>query len=73
MSGGSTRDENFRATIPTHTPEGDKGTLILTRQGSRLWLTFGATTESTAELDREQGARLVELLQGALATTDPES
>ncbi|MFN2494700.1 MAG: hypothetical protein ABR608_02160 [Pseudonocardiaceae bacterium] len=57
------RQETFRATLRTRTPEGEWTTLIVTRQGQgsagRTWLTFHGAIKTTAVLTSEEAAQLV--------------
>lgn len=48
---GSAPAETFRAALPGRTPEGERSTLIVTRQGvgrdGRVWLTFNGAIKTT--------------------------
>lgn len=65
----STPDETFRGVLESRTPEGQRATVIVTRQGSgrsgRAWLTFHGAIKATVVMDDGETARLVELLNGA--------
>ncbi|HEY2764285.1 MAG TPA: hypothetical protein VGJ13_09780 [Pseudonocardiaceae bacterium] len=54
----STPDETYRATMQVRTPEHEKATLIITRQGlgraARTWLTLDGSIRTTAVLDDQQ-------------------
>ena len=63
---GSTPAETYRAALAGRTPEGDRSTLIVTRQGvgseGRVWLTFHGAIKTTVEMTDREAARLRELL-----------
>jgi hypothetical protein len=63
------RDETYRTTLRSRTPEGELTTLIITRQGlgvaGRVWLTFQGAIRTTVVLTDEQVRRLADLLIGA--------
>jgi hypothetical protein len=48
----STPHETFRATLPTSTPDGERATVIIMRQGqgveARVWVTFSGAWVTTA-------------------------
>lgn len=57
------REETFRATLRTRTPDGAWATLIVTRQGrstaARTWLTFDGASTTTAVLASEEAGQLI--------------
>ncbi|MGH3837754.1 MAG: hypothetical protein ACRDSF_18930, partial [Pseudonocardiaceae bacterium] len=61
-SPGSTPAEIFRG-LPGRTPEGEPGTLIVTRQGlgrnGRVWLTFNGAIRTTVVLTDGETGQLV--------------
>ncbi len=59
----STPDETYRATMRVQTPEHGPATLIVTRQGSRTWLTLEGSIRSTAVLTDQQVAELTTKLR----------
>jgi len=63
----STPDETYRATIQVRTPENEKVTLIVTRQGlgraARMWLTLDGSIRTTAVLDDQQVNDLIRRLR----------
>jgi hypothetical protein len=65
----STPDETYRATIEVRTPEREKATLIITRQGigraARTWLTLDGAIRTTAVLDDQQVNELTSTLRAA--------
>lgn len=65
----STPDETFRGALQGRTPEGQRTTVIVTRQGcgrsGRAWLTFDGAIKTTVVMDNKETARLVELLNDA--------
>ncbi|MGH3873002.1 MAG: hypothetical protein ACRDSR_16100 [Pseudonocardiaceae bacterium] len=61
----STPYETYRATMRVQTPEDGPSTLIVTRQGSRTWLTLDGCIRTTATLTDQQ----VEELTGKLRTS----
>jgi hypothetical protein len=64
----STPDETYRAVMPVRTPEHEKATLIITRQGrgraARVWLTLDGSIRTTAVLDDQQVSELTRRLRG---------
>lgn len=79
MNGNGPREETYRATLRAHTPEGERTTLIVTRQGlgaaGRVWLTFQAAIRTTAVLTDDEARRLagqVEAASAARRHRDPE-
>lgn len=62
----STPDETYRATMQVRTPEHEKATLIVTRQGlghaARTWLTLDGSIRTTAVLDDQQLSELTSKL-----------
>ena len=54
----STPEETYRTTMQVRTPQGEKATLIITRQGlgraGRMWLTLDGAVRTTAVLDDAQ-------------------
>lgn len=58
----STPDETYRATMQVRTPDHEKTTLIVTRQGlgcsARTWLTLDGSIRTTAVLDDTQVSEL---------------
>ena len=62
----STRDETFRAVLPVRTPDGERATVIVTRQGlgssGRIWITFSGGWVTTAVMSDEEAERFVGLL-----------
>lgn len=69
MSSGSTQDETFRATLETHTSEGNGTTLIVLRRGlghaARVWLIFNGVIKTTVVMTDSETVRLVGLLGDA--------
>ncbi|HEU0128298.1 MAG TPA: hypothetical protein VFQ48_06805 [Pseudonocardiaceae bacterium] len=62
----STPDETYRTTMQVQTPEHEKATLIITRQGlgraARTWLTLHGSIRATAVLDDNQVSELTSKL-----------
>lgn len=62
----STPDKTYRATMQVRTPEREKATLIITRQGlgraARTWLTLDGAIRTTAVLDDQQVSELTRKL-----------
>jgi hypothetical protein len=67
--GVSTPYETFTAALPTSTPNGERATVIVTRQGQgsdgRVWLTFSGAWVTTAVMTDEDAERLIRLLGDA--------
>jgi hypothetical protein len=67
----STPEETYRATIQVQTPEREKATLIITRQGlgraERTWLTLDGAIRTTAVLDNQQVNELTRVLHAEAA------
>jgi hypothetical protein len=65
----STPYEMFRATLPTFTPDGERATVIVTRQGQgsegRVWVTFSGAWVTTAVMTDEEAERFVQLVSDA--------
>jgi biotin-(acetyl-CoA carboxylase) ligase len=65
----STPYETFRAALPTSTPDGERATVIITRQGQgsegRVWITFSGAWVTTAVMTDEDAERLVRLVSDA--------
>jgi hypothetical protein len=65
----STPHETFRATLPTATPDGERATVIVTRQGlgsdERVWLTFSGAWVTTAVMTDEDAEHLIRLISDA--------
>lgn len=59
----STADETYRATMRVQTPEDGPSTLIVTRQGSRTWLSLGGSIQTTAVLTGQQVTELTTKLR----------
>lgn len=59
----STPDETYRATMRVQTPEHGPATLIITRQGSRTWLTMDGSIQTTAALTDQQVNELTSKLR----------
>jgi hypothetical protein len=59
----STPYETFRATLPTSTPDGERATVIITRQGqgvdARVWVTFSGAWATTAVMTDADAERSV--------------
>jgi hypothetical protein len=64
----STPDETYRTTMRVQTPEHGPATLIVTRQGSRTWLTLDGSIRTTAVLTDQQ---LNELTSKLRTSADP--
>jgi hypothetical protein len=68
----STPQETFRATLPTSTPDGDRATVIVTRQGQgsdgRIWVTFSGAWVTTAVMTDTDAERLIRLISDARKT-----
>jgi hypothetical protein len=64
----STPDETYRTTMRVQTPEHGPATLIVTRQGSRTWLTLDGSIRTTAVLTDQQ---LKELTSKLRTSADP--
>jgi hypothetical protein len=51
----STPHETFRAMLPTSTPDGERATVIVTRQGQgsdgRVWVTFSGAWVTDADAE----------------------
>jgi hypothetical protein len=62
----STPDETFRGTLPTVTPDGERTTVIVTRQGrgaeGRVWVTFAGGWVTTAVMTDGEAERFERLL-----------
>lgn len=62
-------DETYRGTLKGRTPEGERATVIVTRQGlgraGRVWLTFLGALKTTMSMSDDEAGRLVELLRAA--------
>jgi hypothetical protein len=65
----STPQETFRATLPTSTPDGERATVIVTRQGQgsdgRVWVTFSGARLTTAVMTDKDAEHLVRLVSDA--------
>lgn len=65
----STPHETFRAALPTSTPDGERATVIVTRQGQgsegRVWITFSGAWVTTAVMTDADAERLIRLLGDA--------
>lgn len=65
----STPHELFRATLSATTPDGERATMIVTRQGKgsdgRVWVTFAGARVTTAVMTDEDAQRLVRLVSEA--------
>jgi hypothetical protein len=65
----STPHETFRATLPTSTPDGDRATVIVTRQGQgsdgRVWVTFSGAWVTTAMMTDTDAECLVQFVSDA--------
>jgi hypothetical protein len=63
------REETYRATLRVRTPDGDRTTLIVTRQGlgaaGRVWLTFQGAIRTTAVLTDEEARQLAIQIESA--------
>lgn len=61
--------ETYRGTLEGRTPDGDRATLIVTRQGlgrsGRIWLTFLGAIKATQAMTDQQADRLIELIRAA--------
>jgi hypothetical protein len=65
----STPHETFRATLPTSTPDGERATVIITRQGqgvdARVWVTFSGAWATTAVMTDADAECLVQFVSDA--------
>lgn len=59
----STPDETYRASMRVQTPERGPATLIVTRQGTRTWLTLDGSIRTTAVLTAQQVCELTNKLR----------
>ena len=61
--------ETYRGTLEGRTPDGDRATLIVTRQGlgqaGRVWLTFLGALKATQVMTDEQADQLAEMIHAA--------
>ncbi|MGH3973970.1 MAG: hypothetical protein ACRDS9_11715 [Pseudonocardiaceae bacterium] len=66
---GSTPEETFRGALAGRTPDGDRATVIVTRQGlgrdGRVWLTFNGAIKTTVELTDPEAVELNKLIGAA--------
>jgi hypothetical protein len=65
----STPHETFRATLPTSTPDGERATVIITRQGqgvdAQVWVTFSGAWVTTAVMTDADAERLLRFVSDA--------
>lgn len=65
----STPDETFRATLPATTPDGERATVIITRQGlgssGRVWVAFSGARVTTAVMTDDDAERFMQLVNDA--------
>ncbi len=70
----STPHEGYRRTLRVRTPQGDDATLIVTLQRGhrhgRIWLSFGATTQTTVALSAAEVGELTAALHAAAGNND---
>lgn len=71
----STPYETFRATLPAATPDGQRATVIITRQGwgsdGRVWVTFSGGWVTTAVMTDEDAERFMQLVSDAREARKP--
>ena len=62
-------DETFRATLRTSTPDGERATVIVTRQGQgfdgRVWVTFSGAWVTTAVMTDADAECLIRFVSDA--------
>ena len=68
----STPHEAFRATLLTSTPDGERATVIITRQGqgldARVWVTFSGAWVTTAVMTDADAECLLRFVSDARKT-----